>query len=86
MKTRLRLILPAITAATLLGAAPSSADNSQNASCPDPSSGWLLVPVAVYPGGAQKDKNEDGLVCAKSVTGPTKDNNNPDLTDDILAT
>jgi hypothetical protein len=86
MKSRLRLILPAITAAMLLGAAPSSADNSANVYCPDPSAGWILVPTILYPDGAKKDNNGDLLVCAKFTEPATKDNNNPQFTDDIILT
>jgi hypothetical protein len=89
MKSRLRLTFPGltfpvITTAMLLGAAPSLADNSANRFCPDPSAGWFLAPTAIYPDAANKDKNNDGFVCAK-FTGPaTKDNNNPEFTDDVV--
>jgi hypothetical protein len=86
MKSRLRLILPAITTAMLVGAAPSLADNSANRYCPDPSAGWILVSTIVYPEAAVKDKNDDTLVCAKVTEPATKDNNNPEFTDDIILT
>jgi hypothetical protein len=86
MKFRLRLTLPAITTAMLVAAAPSLADNSANVSCPDPSAGWILVPIVLYPDGAKKDNNGDALVCAKFTESATKDNNNPQFTDDIILT
>jgi hypothetical protein len=77
-----RFVLPAAltTLAVAIPAAPAAATPPTTFTCPD---GFMPVPAAYAP---DKDKNGDGIVCAK-ITNPASkdDNSNPnsgfDLTD-----
>jgi hypothetical protein len=69
----------AAAASALVLLAPAGAANP--APCPD---GMIPAPAAAVPSGAKKDKNYNGVVCAKFAPDGTFQGGPDDVTDDIV--
>jgi hypothetical protein len=74
-------LLAAVIALVIAGALPGAALADPTSKCPE---GMLLLPASSVTSGAAKDKNDNGLVCAKVKNGPTGGPDDRSVIDDIV--
>jgi hypothetical protein len=77
----MRRLLALLVSLAAAAAMPGTVSADPVSICPD---GMILFPASLVTSGGAKDKNHNGLVCGKLMTGPTGGPDDRAVADDIV--